>query len=170
MKKALVCYVTPLDATADIAMTIAEQLSRLGFHVDLRSVSRIRTPLHYRTVILGGASQDDRWHPDAVDYLEECYADGQHCVRLFHTDFRPIAALHDPWEHRAHQAASVPESVRQLAARLGAGPVPIFRPSRHHDDAIRRWATDIGEQLAIRPLLQRLDALVAVPQMSAASR
>ena len=45
MIKVLACYVSPVDATADIAMTVAEQLSRHRLRVELRPVSRAREPL-----------------------------------------------------------------------------------------------------------------------------
>lgn len=158
MTKALVCYVTPVDDTADIAMTIAEQLCRLGARVDLRPVSRTRSPRHYRTVILGGASGSDRWHPEALNYLADCHTDGQYSVWPFHTDFRPAPAppLSRPGE--AFGAPAVPEPVRCLAARLGTARVPVFRATRDNDQAIRRWATHIGEELTLRRLVRQTEA------------
>jgi hypothetical protein len=170
LRKALVGYVTPVDATADIAMTIAEQLCRLGFHVDLRPVSRIRSPRHYRTVILGGASDSDRWHPEALNYLADCVVDGQHSVWPFHTDFRPAPARVDSGPVESWRRPIVPEPVRQLATRLGDGLVPIFRVDRDCDEDIRRWASHIGEELTLRRFLHRTEAPYEASLLSEAGR
>jgi hypothetical protein len=170
LRKALVGYVTPVDATADIARTIAEQLCRLGFHVDLRPVIRIRSPRHYRTVILGGASDSDRWHPEALNYLADCHVDGQRSVWPFHTDFRPAPERVDSGPVESWCRPKVPEPVRQLATRLGAGPVPIFQADRGGDETIRRWASHIGEELTLRRFLHRTEAPYEASLLSEAGR
>lgn len=68
--KVLVSYVNLLDANAQVAMSIAEQLCRHGVHVELRPVSRARPASIYRAVVLGGAIDDQHWDPATLAYLE----------------------------------------------------------------------------------------------------
>ena len=158
MKKALVCYVTPVDATADIAMTVAQQLCRLGLHVELRPVARARSPRHYRSIIIGGAVDSDRWDPDALSYLGDCHTDDQYSVWPFHTDFGCAPTSMDLRPGESSGCPSLPQHVRHLAGPLGAGPVPIFRASRDCDATIRRWATGIGEDVTLGRLLDGTDS------------
>lgn len=160
MKKALVCYVRPDDETADIAMTVAQQLCRLGLHVELRPIARVRSPQCYRTVVLGGASSSERWDSRALSYLADCLADGQHSVWPFHTAFGSAAlptVLRPVGAGRPDGGPTVPEPVRHLARLLGGGPVPIFRAVDDGDPAIRRWGTHIGEDVAMRRFLDQSD-------------
>lgn len=157
MKKALVCYVRPDDETADIAMTVAQQLCRLGLHVELRPIARVRSPQCYRTVVLGGASSSERWDSRALSYLADCLTDGQHSVWPFHTAFGSTPPLTLRRTGGPDGGPTVPAPVRHLARLLGAGPVPIFRAVGDGDPAISRWGTRIGEDVAMRRFLDRSD-------------
>lgn len=157
MKKALVCYVRPDDETADIAMTVAQQLCRLGLHVDLRPIARVRSPWHYQTVVIGGASSSERWDSDALSYLADCHAEGQHSVWPFHTDFGAASLRTDARSGGPGGPPTVPEPVRHLARQLGGVPVPVLRAGGDGDAAIRRWGTHIGEDVTLRRFLDPTD-------------
>ena len=152
MIKILVCYVSPVDATADIAMTIAEQLCRHGLHVELRPVSRARDASDYSAVVLGGATDDGHWDDAALGYLRRCEGHGQRPVWLFHTQF---SASRGP-------RSTPPDPVMRLAALLGTDPVATFRavsrqPSiplqtsrldeLREADNLRHWTAGIAARL-----------------------
>lgn len=135
MSKVLVCYVSPFDATAQIAMAIAEQLCRYGYYVDLRPVRRVGSVQHYCGVVVGGALSEAEWNPDAVELLHRCTSDTQRSVWLYHTGFGSGRTAR----------GQLPPDVVGVAERVGPGFVAVLGD----DDlaAVRRWATMIARYL-----------------------
>ena len=84
MSKVLVCYVNPFDATAQIAMTIAEQLCRHGYYVDLRPVHRVASVRHYCGAVVGGALSVTEWDFGAVQLPHRCVRDHPGVLALSH--------------------------------------------------------------------------------------
>ena len=158
MTKVLVAYVSPLDATATIAMTVAEQLCRHGYPVELRPICRARAFSAYRAVVLGGAVSDDRWDDEALGYVERSDISCRTPIWMFHTRFET---------HPARLPCGPPDIVRLVADRLETGPVPTFGrtvPSGrgasvpagwvgldddHEQQAVREWATAIALRLEL---------------------
>ena len=139
MSKILVCYVTPFDATAQIAMTVAEQLCRRGYYVDLRAVRRVGSVRQYSGVMVGGALSDTDWDSGPVELLHRCLSQMQRSVWLYHTGFG---------SGPPRLGAPLPGDV------LGPDFVAVLRD----DDSplVRRWATMIARQLdAARPAAQQ---------------
>lgn len=169
MIKVLVCYVSPVDATADIAMTVAEQLCRHGLRVELRPVSRARDASDYNAVIVGGAADDGHWDNAALGYLRRCSRHEQRPVWLFHAHV----------ESARGAPAAPPDPVVLLAAQLGADPVATFRAvprqssippqtsgldEQREADHVRTWTADIAERLHASTSGQRgRQAQVALP-------
>ncbi len=172
--KVLVSYVNPLDANAQIAMSIAEQLCRHGLYVELRPVSRARPASDYRAVVLGGAIDDQHWDHAALAYLEQ-YGGRPGQLWLYHTRF----------DTRSISPCLPPPEVLCAVDSFRAYPVPTFgntsamaerqtttvAQTRGFEDphqAARRWASEIAGRLAERDIVnqaerpdRRIDALVA---------
>jgi hypothetical protein len=135
VNKVLVCYVNPFDATAQIAMTVAEQLCRHGYHVDLRPVHRVGSVRHYCGAVIGGALSATEWDLGAVQLLHRCIRDNPRALWIFHTWFgsgRP--SLGDQW----------PAAVAQVANRVDSDVVVLG------DDGpapARQWASMIARHL-----------------------
>jgi hypothetical protein len=161
--RVLVSYVDPLDATAQLAMSIAEQLCRHGIQVELRPVSRARPASAYRAVVVGGAVDNQHWDEGALDYVEHCHARPEQ-TWLFHTSFSSDATAPSP----------PPEVLRVLDTRriwpvptFGSAPVTadpqplvtIEHAGRSVDphEAARRWATRIAHRILEEDLATRTD-------------
>jgi hypothetical protein len=154
--RVLVSYVNPLDANAQLAMSIAEQLCRHGIPVELRPVSRAQPASVYRAVVLGGAVDDQHWADAALAYLGQCRGRPGR-LWLFHTWFHPEPAVPGP----------PPPEVLRAVDHLRAGPVPTFGPASRttgghgngFDDgheAARRWASSIARRLDEEDRVDRL--------------
>jgi len=152
-----VLYVEPLGATAQVAMTVAEQLCRRGLRVHLRRVDR--APIGgSEPVVLGGATGPRAWDASALRYLRACSPDRE--LHLFHTDY-------------ADQGGEVPTEVRALAAGRGAGYIPVLPdvdplPGTGflHPDGYRRhgatpaalWADELADRLGARARFRTVSA------------
>lgn len=142
MNAVVVSYPQPYDATAQVAMTVAEQLCRRGCRVELRPVARIEAP-SAMPVVLGGATAAGSWDARAVACLRDCGR--ERSIWLFHTDFGPGSPPHPPSE------------VTELAARRGITEIPVLAdlvaPWAEHrwrpglPDPALRWADLIADQL-----------------------
>jgi menaquinone-dependent protoporphyrinogen oxidase len=157
-RKVLVAYATKMGATADIAVAIGTELTKLGHDVDVRNVKDIDSISQYDAVVLGSALYIRRWRPEAVRFLRK-YVDElrNQQVWLFHSG---------PVGPDKNQDQTMPPNVRRLARKIGATPAMTFagrlepasakgflarwlaRGDLAADsrdwDLIGRWARDIG--------------------------
>ena len=136
MSKVLVCYVNPFDATAQIAMTVAEQLCRHGYYVDLRPVRRVDSVRHYCGAVVGGALSVTEWDFGAVQLLHRCVRDQPGALWLYHTWFGC---------GRSALGGQLPADVARVAKRLDSEFVAVLG-----DDSpalARQWATMIARRL-----------------------
>lgn len=170
--KVLVSYVNPLDANAQVAMSIAEQLCRHGIYVELRPVSHARPASVYRAVVLGGAIDDQHWDRAALAYLEQ-YGGGPERLWLYHVRFDahsfsrclpPAEVLCAGDSFRAH-----PVPTFGCASGTGERQTTTVKHLRGFEDphqAARVWASGIAGWLAERDIVnpterpdRRVDAL-----------
>ena len=156
MSKVLVCYVSPFDATAQIAMAIAEQLCRHGYYVDLRPVRRVGSARHYCGVVIGGALSEAEWHPDALELLHRCTSDTQRSAWLYHTRFGSSPT----------SRGALPPDVARVAERLRPGSVAVLGS----DDlvAVRHWATSIARELNTADSSARTDPSLPLAAVASA--
>ncbi len=70
MKKVLVTYVTHSGTTRDVAVAIAEDITKAGFESEVRELSDVQLPGEYSAVVLG-APMIMGWHRDALKYLRK---------------------------------------------------------------------------------------------------
>ncbi len=175
LPKVLVSYVNPLDANAQIALGVAEQLCRHGVYVELRPVSRARPASVYRAVVLGGAIDDQHWDRAALAYLEQ-YGGRPGRLWLYHTRFDsgsvspglpPPEVLKAVDSFRVHP---VPTFGCPFNAAAGQLTTTVKHPHGLEEmhEAARRWASGIarglteGDIVVEQPGLpdRRVDALV----------
>ena len=72
----LVAYATKRGSTREVAQAMAETLQEHGLDVETLPAARVDDVSPYAGVIVGGALYMGRWHPDAVEFVE------QHCHAL----------------------------------------------------------------------------------------
>jgi len=162
--KILVTYATKFGATASIAAAVAAELQAIGHEVDVREVSSVLAVSPYDAVVVGSALYNDRWRPEAVDFLRN----HQHQLRG-----RPVWLFHSgPVGAAADEDQELPPDVLHLAVQIHAHPVKTFagalrpeslgssraRRRAQLDDvdftdsrawsAIRRWARQVGATLS----------------------
>jgi hypothetical protein len=163
VEKVLVAYATGRVGTGEIALTIAEQLTRSGLAVDLRPCTRARPAADYAAVVLGSASEPT-WEQQAIGYLaENLYDLAPARTRLF--TWQPVtstaspderllalletAGLHDPTPLRA------PARPWRPGTFLRHGSAPTHWLDRVDWENIRGWAqrlaADLEEQVASSP-------------------
>ena len=97
MKKILVTYVTHSGTTRDVAVAIAEEITKAGFETDVLETKEVSLPGEYAAVILG-APLIMGWHRDALKFLRQYNAElAQQPMAIFvtamslGTDPKPVA-------------------------------------------------------------------------------
>lgn len=119
MDKALVAYSTNEVVTGEIALTVAEQLTRSGLAADLRPYNRARPAAEYTAVVLGTASGPTGVRA-AVDYIS-----------ANRTDLDPARTRVFTWDPHPHPAEDA--ELAGLLSELGL-PQPVLLPAPD-----RRW-------------------------------
>ena len=105
-------------ATAEIATTIADELTQAGLAVDCRPVSEVRGLSGYGAVVLGSAVYMRRWRRGARRFLSR-HADELRERELWLFSSGPVGEKPDPeW--------SEPPVVVEQAERLGAHAHVVF--------------------------------------------
>jgi menaquinone-dependent protoporphyrinogen oxidase len=152
----LVAYGTKHGSTREVADAVAETLQELGLDVDTLPAARVDDVSPYSGVVLGGAIYMGRWHPDAVEFLEQHrHVLATMPVAVFGMGPRTMTE-HDAEDSRAQllkALAKVPE-VDPYAVAVFGGVIdphtlrfPFNRlPASDARDwhAIRSWATEIA--------------------------
>lgn len=152
----LVAYATKHGSTREVAEAVAETLQEHGLAVETLPAARVVDVSPYAGVVVGGALYLGRWHPDAVEFLEQ----HRHALATL-----PLAVFgmgprtmeeHDVEESRSQLVkalAKVPEVDPSAVAVLGGVidphvlrfPLNRLPASDARDwDAIRSWATDVA--------------------------
>lgn len=167
MKKILVAYASRMGSTGEIALAIGEELTRLGFHVDVRACGRAPDARNYAAVVVGSGLYIGRWDKSAVDYLKQHQDDlADRPTWLFQSG--PCG------EGAEHQQVEAPRTVLRLATELGIAPPMTFGGRLERDkatgpfsrwmatgvhagdfrdfDAIRDWARSMAAELRTRGL------------------
>jgi menaquinone-dependent protoporphyrinogen oxidase len=68
--KMLVVYTSMFGSTAQVAMTIAEELCKAGYLVDVRLPSHVTWIDEYAAVVVGSCAKGSAWLPDAVNFVK----------------------------------------------------------------------------------------------------
>jgi menaquinone-dependent protoporphyrinogen oxidase len=152
----LVAYATKHGSTREVAEAVAEALQKHGLAVETLPAARVVDVSPYAGVVVGGALYMGRWHPDAVEFLEQ----HRHALATL-----PLAAFgmgprtmgeHDAEESRTQLVkalAKVPEIDPCAVAIFGGviDPHTLHFPFSHLPasdardwSAIRAWATDFA--------------------------
>ena len=119
MNKILVAFATRMGSTGEIALAIGEELTRQGFHVDVRPCARAQDAWTYSAVIVGSCLYVGRWHKSAVDYLKQQASDlAERPTWLFQSG--PCG------EGAEHQQVDAPRVVRRLVDEMGIDPPMTF--------------------------------------------
>ena len=165
MNKILVAYATRMGSTGEIALAIGEELTRQGFHVDVRPCARAEDARNYMAVIVGSGLYIGRWDKPAIDYLKQQKDDlAERPTWLFQSG--PCG------EGSEHQQVDAPRVVLRLVKEMGIDPPMTFggrlnsgkatgRVSRwmatgtfggdfRDFDAIRDWARSVAAKLQTR--------------------
>ena len=152
----LIAYATKHGSTREVAEAVADTLQEHGLGVETLPAARVVDVSPYAGVVVGGALYLGRWHPDAVDFLQE----HRHTLATL-----PLAVFgmgprtmeeHDAEESRTQLVkalAKVPE-IDPCAVAIFGGVInphtlhfPLSRlPASDARDwsAIRAWATDFA--------------------------
>ncbi len=152
----LVAYATKHGSTREVAEAVAETLQEYELAVETLPAARVQDVSPYAGVVLGGALYMGRWHPDAVEFLEQ----HRHALATL-----PLAVFgmgprrmeeHDAEESRSQLVkalAKVPEVDPSAVAVFGGVidphvlrfPLNRLPASDARDwDAIRSWATEVA--------------------------
>jgi menaquinone-dependent protoporphyrinogen oxidase len=70
MKKVLVTFTTHTGTTRDVAVAIAEEITKAGFESEVRELSEVKLPGEYAAVVMG-APMIMGWHREALKYLRK---------------------------------------------------------------------------------------------------
>jgi len=168
--RVLVAYATKSGSTAGIAQAIGDELGRMGFEAEVRSVDAVPDLRGYDAVILGSAVYVGRWRKEALRFGSRNIAElRQKAVWLFEsgpTDTSADEGKAAPAKAAAKLAAQIgarqhvvfggkfgPDQVgdftRRMIAKGDKSPYGDFR----NFDRIRRWARAIGAELQeVRPV------------------
>ena len=152
----LVAYATKHGSTREVAEAIAETLREHGLAVETLPAARVVDVSPYAGVVVGGALYMGRWHPDAVEFLEQfCHALSATPLAIFGMGPRTMEE-HDAEGSRTQllkALANVPE-IDPCAVAVFGGVIdphtlhfPFSRmPASDARDwnAIRAWATDFA--------------------------
>jgi len=162
--RVLVAYATKSGSTAGIAQAIGEELGRMGFEPEVRSVDAVRDLQGYDAVILGSAVYIGKWRKEALRFGSRHAAElRQRPVWLFESG--PTDTSAD--EGKAVPAKAAAELARQVGARQHVvfggkfGPEQVGNFTRsmiakgdkspygdfRNFDRIRGWARAIGAEL-----------------------
>ena len=68
-QKALIVYASHYGSTEQIALTIAQELTRRGLTVDVQAVRQVSSLAGYDRVMLGSAVRYGQWLPEAVNFV-----------------------------------------------------------------------------------------------------
>jgi len=169
--RVLVAYATKSGSTAGIAQAIGEELGRMGFEPEVRSVDAVRDLQGYDAVILGSAVYIGKWRKEALRFGSRHAAElRQRPVWLFEsgpTDMSADEGKAVPAKAAAELAGQIgarqhvvfggkfePEQVgkftRSMIAKSDKSPYGDFR----NFDRIRGWARAIGTELQAAPPVQ----------------
>jgi menaquinone-dependent protoporphyrinogen oxidase len=117
--RVLVAYGSRRGSTADLAATVADQLTTIGVPADVRAAGDVARLSAYEAVVLGGALYSGRWHPDARRFVRRHTRElRDRPVWLFASG--PLEDLVSP-----HELASVP-TIAAAASRIGARDIATF--------------------------------------------
>jgi menaquinone-dependent protoporphyrinogen oxidase len=163
--KILVAYATRYGSTQEVAEAVAATLKECGFAVDLRVIREVRKLDGYQAVVLGAPLFMFHWHKDALGFLARQQADlTKMPVAIF--VLGPVHVPHDEvewknsWEQLEKELAQFtwlkPLSLEMFGGKydpekLGF-PLKMFAGKEPASDlrdweAIRRWASGVGEML-----------------------
>ena len=162
--KALVAYATRYGSTEEVAKAVAATLKESGFTVDLRFLRDVRKLEGYQAVVLGAPLFMFHWHKDALGFLgRQQAALTQMPVAIF--VLGPVHEPHDEaewkdsWAQLDKELAPFPW-LEPLALEMFGGkydpeklgfPLKMFAGKEPASDlrdwdAIRRWASEVGEK------------------------
>jgi menaquinone-dependent protoporphyrinogen oxidase len=170
MASVIVAYASAHHSTEEIAGHIASRVTACGNQVDLKQVDDVVDVARYDRVVLGSAVHDQRWLPEALDFVERNRAELTR-VPLWAFSVGMTGAL-PRWMRRgatlreeAKIRASTLESLHPLGHRLFSGVVraedlpPLGRflirsaGGRFGDfrdwAEIDRWADEITASIAV---------------------
>ena len=156
----LVTYGTKHGSTREVAESVAQTLTEQGLEVETLPAMRVDDLGRYTGVVVGGALYMGRWHPAAVEFLEQHRHElATLPVAVFGMGPRTMEE-HDVEGSRAQLVkalARVPEA-EPFALAVFGGVIdpktlrfPLSRlPASDARDwsAIRAWATEIAEVFA----------------------
>jgi menaquinone-dependent protoporphyrinogen oxidase len=171
-EKMLVTYASRYGSTQEVAATMVATLRDRGHRVDFMHMPRVRTLEGYHAIVLGAPIYIGRWHQDAREFLER-HRDGlrRRPVAVFalgpiHNDEQEVKTSRTqldtelaqfPWFKPVAVAMFVgryePARLRfrhRMLAALPASPLHGVPATDLRDwDAIRDWALNLTEQLAV---------------------
>jgi menaquinone-dependent protoporphyrinogen oxidase len=168
--KILVTYATRTGSTAGVAEAIGKNLAESGEQVVVLPMNEVKDLAPYRAVVVGSAIQQNRWLPEALQFIQTHQAELAHkpcavflvCMTLamssgekyrphVSTWLEPVRALVNPVSEGLFAGAldisKVPSFGDRLKFRLSVI-FGVWSEGDHRDwNAIRSWAE------GIRPLL-----------------
>lgn len=171
--RVLVAYATKSGSTTGIAEAIGEELGKMGFGPDVRSVDAVSDVRGYDAVILGSAVYMGKWRKEALRFGSRFAGELRR---------RPVWLFESgPTDTSADEGKAVPaKAAVKLAAEIGArqhvifggkfGPEQVGNFTRsmieksdkspygdfRNFDRIRGWARAVGAELqAARPVEAR---------------
>lgn len=166
--RVLVTYSSKKGATAEIAETVADELSRMGHLVVLRPVAEANDLTGVDAVVLGSAIYFGKWRKDAIEFGRR-HADALRGRPVWMFDSGPLDASPDGGKTEPVEAAEA------LAREIGARERITFGGRLEIEDAglfmrrlmksgrvgsygdfrnlarVRVWAASIGAALTERP-------------------
>lgn len=173
-KKILVAYATRVGSTADVAASIAKELSRAGETVDLRPIAEVHAVNGYRAAVIGSAVRAGRWLSEASAFVTRNRAALSRmpvayftvCLTLREDTPKNRKTVHDYLEPVRRELPAVDEGF--FAGKMDYGKLAIGTRLfiRHvirapegdfrNPGATRAWARDLGAKL--RPNASRTNA------------
>jgi menaquinone-dependent protoporphyrinogen oxidase len=164
MKKLLVAYATRTGTTAEVAAEIGRVLEAKGFAVEVRKLAEVVSLDGYAAAVIGAPINGMRWHPEASAFVAANKAAlGAVPVACFYLSYIAFAGGREAWKRSISKGMDeVGASVQ--AVSIGAfggalaGPLPapmrlLFGIEKGQSldkrdwDAIRAWASGLGERL-----------------------
>lgn len=167
--KILVTYATRAGSTGGVARGIGAVLARNGFQVLVKPLQEISDISDYDAVVMGSAIQNQRWLPEALDFLQshraalrqKPFAAFLVCITMsmknprYHSGVRewlqPVRALVPPMQEGYFAGMlkfdRLPLNFQTLLMR-GVVLLRVWRQGDHRDwDAINAWAQSLAERL-----------------------